>query len=211
MLSHPFQVLFQIGQFPFCNLDFLFRVFREKLFQIVGHVHRTPHQHVVTGKRADVRIRAFFRRSDELDYFFLAMVNQFAGPENFLAIGNKTNRKSAGAQCNCCQSHFIGFAGIDQHDVVRHIIRIGERQFYLLPRLHGEFRNVISHAFANRPDTNRGQFRCVAENTGLLCRRFLRFRNHTATHGSFDIEPQMFHRVRSNPGMRFGRLQQHTQ
>ena len=98
----------------------------------------------------------------------------------------------------------VCFAGLGHEEVVRHHISVGEGELDLLAGLHVKFLHVKHEALADGANADRGQFRRVAEDAGLLG-LFLGFSGDDATFGArFNVEPEVLDDIGSVAGVQFG-------
>ena len=116
--------------------------------------------------------------------------------------------EALGTQVDGHESHFIRLAWIHEHDVVRHEVVVGEGEFHLLARLHGQFRHVVHHLFRDGGDADRRELRCVLQDAGLLVRGNRSIGNDAATIRLLDVDPEVLHGLRGDAGVRLWRSQE---
>ncbi len=120
-------------------------------------MQHAPHQQVVSGEGADVRIIAGLGRGSEFNHLFLAVIDQFTGPDNVATLWDKADIESFSTQGDGRSGDCLEFAGVNQYDVVGHQVRVGKGELDLLARFHGEFRRVVLHLLDDGRNPDRGE------------------------------------------------------
>ena len=105
----------------------------------LANFHHSPHQDMMTGKGADIRIVTLGSWSGEGHLLFLAMIDQARMPQDIGAFGNKGHSESFRTQSECLLGNGVRLVRLGHDQVVGHEIGIRKNKLYLLSGLDREF------------------------------------------------------------------------